>query len=140
MWANTTDNNIKKIQLIQNYAARLIAGVSKYDRISPTLSTLGWLTIKEHLVYRDALLTFKSINNIAPSYLCDKFEERNRIHDRDTRRKGDLDIPKCKTSSGQRSFKYRGTKIWNDLNADLKSTSKLNCFKTKPKTSLIERR
>ena len=60
MWANTSDNNIKKIQLIQNYAARLIAGVSKYDHISPTLSTtLGWLTIKEHLVYRDALLTFK---------------------------------------------------------------------------------
>ena len=69
MWANTSDNNIKKIQLIQNYAARLIAGVSKYDHISPTLSTLGWLTIKEHLVYRDALLTFKSINNIAPPYI-----------------------------------------------------------------------
>ena len=78
VWANTSDNNIKKIQLIKNYAARLIAGVSKYDHISPTLSTLGWLTIKEHLVYRDALLTFKSINNIAPPYLCDKCEERNR--------------------------------------------------------------
>ena len=140
VWANTSDNNIKKIQLIQNYAARLIAGVSKYDHISPNLSTLGWLTIKEHLVYRDALLTFKSINKIAPPYLCDKFEERNRIHNRDTRRKGDLDIPKCKTSSGQRSFKNRGTKIWNGLNADLKSTSKLNCFETKLKTSLIERR
>ena len=38
--------------------------------VSPTLSTLGWLTIKEHLVYRDAFLTFKSINNIAPPYLC----------------------------------------------------------------------
>ena len=144
VWANTSDNNIKKIQLIQNCAARLIAGVSKYDYISPTLSTLGWLTIKEHLVYRDALLTFKSINNIAPPYLCDKFGlwfgERNRIHNRDTRRNGDLDIPKSKTSSGQRSFKYRGTKIWNGLNADLKSTSKLNCFKTKLKTCLTERR
>ena len=108
--------------------------------MSLTLRTLGWLTIKEHLVYRDGLLTFKSINNIAPPYLCNKFEERNRIDNRDTRRKGDLDIPKCKTSSGQRSFKHRGTKIWNGLNADLKSTSKLNCFKIKLKISLIERR
>jgi hypothetical protein len=35
--------------------------------------------------------------------------------DRDPRRNGDLDIPKYRTSVGQRSFKYRGNKIWNDL-------------------------
>ena len=77
---------------------------------------------------------------MAPAYLCDKFVERNRIHNRDTRRNEDLNIPKCKTSSGQRSFKYRGTNIWNGLNAELKSISNLNCFKTKLKKSLIEKR
>ena len=114
--------------------------MSKYNHISPTLSTLGWLTIKEHLVYRDALLTFKSINNIAPPYLCDKFEERNRIYNRDTRRKGDLDIPKCKnkTSSGQSSFKYRGTKIWNGLNTDLKSTSKVTFLRQNLRQALLK--
>ena len=92
MWSNTSDSNIKKIQLIQNYAARLITGASKYDHISPTIDTLGWLTIKEHLEYGDALLTFECINNIAPPYLCDKFVERNRIHNRDTRRNGDSKV------------------------------------------------
>ena len=50
VWSNTSDGNIKKIQLIQNCAARLITGVPKYDHISPTLNALGWLSIKEHLL------------------------------------------------------------------------------------------
>jgi hypothetical protein len=74
------------------------------------------------------------MNDKAPQYLCDNFEQRNRIHNRDTRRNGDLDIPKFRTLIGQRSFKYRGTKIWNDLDTELKSISDLNYFKTKLKT------
>ena len=35
----------------------------------------------------------------------------------------DLDISKFRTSIGQRSFKDRGTKIWNELDKELKSTS-----------------
>ena len=63
VWSNTSDSNFKKIQLIQNCAARLVTGVPKYDHISPTLNALGWLSIKEHLLYRDALLTFKCMND-----------------------------------------------------------------------------
>ena len=36
--------------------------------------------------------------------------------------------------------KYRGTKIWNGLDTELKSISDLNYFKTKLKTILIEKR
>ena len=61
------------------------------------------------------LITVKCMNDKAPQYLCDNFEQRNRIHNRNTRRNGDLDVPKFRTSIGQRSFKYRGTKIWRDM-------------------------
>ncbi len=76
--------NIKKIKLIQNYAASVIAGnVGKYDHVSPVLKELGWLPIKEHLQYRDAL--HKCMYNQAPSYLSQMFMKRNQIHDRETR-------------------------------------------------------
>jgi hypothetical protein len=42
------------------------------------------------------------MNDQAPEYLCDNFEQRNRIHNRDTIRNGYLDIPKFRTSIGQR--------------------------------------
>ena len=74
IWSNTSEENIKKIQLIQNYAARVIAGnVGKYDHVSPVLKELGWLPIKEHLQYRDAVLVHKCMYNQAPSYLSQKF-------------------------------------------------------------------
>jgi hypothetical protein len=30
VWANTSDSNIKKLQLVQNFAVRIIAGARKY--------------------------------------------------------------------------------------------------------------
>lgn len=35
--ANTTDTNIKRLQGIQNYAARIVCNISKYDHVSPAL-------------------------------------------------------------------------------------------------------
>ena len=40
VWVNSSDENIKKIQLIQNFAARLITGSHKYDNITLTLKEL----------------------------------------------------------------------------------------------------
>jgi hypothetical protein len=106
VWSNTSEGNVDKIQLIQNYAARIISGVQKFDHISPTISALGWLPIEEHLLYRDTPVMFKCINGQAPSYLCDKFKQRDQVHDRNTRSNEDLDIPKFRTGTGQRTFKY----------------------------------
>ena len=139
VWSNTSEGNIDKIQLIQNYAARIISGVKKFDHISPTISALGWLPIKEHLLYRDTLLMFKCINGQAPSYLCDKFKQRNQIHNRNTRGNEELDIPKFRTSTGQRTFKYRGTKLWNELNKETKLINNLASFKIKLKTDLMKK-
>ncbi len=63
VWSNTSDMSIKKIQLIQNCAARLITGLSKYDQISSTLESLSWLPMKEHLLYRKYKITVTP-NNI----------------------------------------------------------------------------
>ncbi len=140
VWSNTSDMNIKKIQLIQNCAARLITGLSKYDHISSTLDSLNWLPMKEHLLYRDTILTFKCINGLAPSYLCDRFEKRNEIHDRDTRNNKKLQIPQYRTTCGQRTFKYRATKIWNALDEQLKSINSINVFKSKLKLEFLTKK
>ena len=98
IWCNTSEENIKKVQLIQNYAARIIVGnVGKYDHVSPLLKELAWLPIKEHLQYRDAVLMHKCIYNQAPSYLSQMFIKRKQIHDRETRNQNELDIPKYRT-------------------------------------------
>ena len=37
VWSNTSKNNIKRLQLIQNYACRIITSSQKYDHVTPLL-------------------------------------------------------------------------------------------------------
>ena len=47
VWSNTTNSNKNKLQLVQNYAARIVLGLRKYDHISKGLQSLKWLNIRE---------------------------------------------------------------------------------------------
>ena len=137
IWSNTSAKNIKKLQTVQNFAARIITKVRKFDHITPSLQELNWLPIELLLLYRDTIMAYKCFNNLAPSYLTEKFVKRSDIHNRPTRYHDSLDIPSFKTSSGQRTFHYRAVKIWNDLDSELKQITNLNKFKKKLKEQLI---
>ena len=41
VWSGTSKQNINKLQLVQNFAARILTGVKKYDHVSPALKELG---------------------------------------------------------------------------------------------------
>ena len=41
---------------------------------------------------------YKCINKLAPDYLADKFVQRSHIHNRNTRSRNQLDIPRCRIS------------------------------------------
>ena len=41
----------------------------------------------------------------------------------------ELDIPFYLTAAGQRSFLYRATKLWNDLDNKIKDSSSIGVFK-----------
>ena len=56
------------------------------------------------------------------------FKLRSKVHNRQTRSSGALDIPLCRLSTGQRSFSFRGAKLCNSLNDDIKS---IKCPKTR---------
>jgi len=46
--------------------------------------------------------------------------ENKVIHKYNTRRKDDFHIDAIKSEIGKRSIKYKGSKLWNDLPAELK--------------------
>ena len=129
VWSNTANSNIKKLQGVQNFACRIITGIRKFDHITPALQELNWLLIKQHLLYRDSIMTFKCMKGLAQLCYSDQFCKRNAIHNRNTRNCGSLEVPLCKTKSGQRSFRYRAVSIWNDLHSDLKQLTSLSKFK-----------
>ena len=137
VWSNTSATNINKLQAIQNFAARIVTRSRKFDHITPILKQLRWIPVKDHLYYRDALLTFKCMNGMAPTNLSSRFSKRGTISGRSTRNANKLDIPRYKTATGQRSFLYRAVTIWNNLPSDIKLSSSMNIFKRKLKNHLL---
>ena len=89
------------------------------------------------LYIRDATMTFKCVNGLAPSYLCGKLRKRQQISGRITRQSNDFQIPKCRTTVGQKSFEYRSVSIWNSLCPFAKELSSLKHFKQYLKKQLL---
>ena len=56
---------------MQNSVARLLTGTRKREHISPILRSLHWLPIPERIDFKLLLLTFKSLNDVAPPYMED---------------------------------------------------------------------
>ena len=77
------------------------------------------------------------VYGMAPYYLTSKFCNRASIHGRKTRNGDQLQIPLYTSAAGQRSFKFRGAKIWNSLDTDLKEHKSLKNFKLALKSRLF---
>ena len=61
-------------------------------------------------------MVYKSQNALAPDYLRNIFQKVSEAKNRQLRNsKTELRLPLLRTSTGQKSFAYRGAKVWSDL-------------------------
>ena len=127
VWASTSQSNVKKLQLVHNFAVRIVLGLRKYDHISEGIRSLNWLTVRDRLLLNDAVMVYKCLNNLVPKYLAKIFVPHSHIHTRATRSCNLLHIPLCRLSYGPRSFTCRGCKLWNSICNDLKAADSVNC-------------
>ena len=64
---------------------------------------------------------FKTVANLVPEYLSDKFASINNIHRHNLRgAQHNLFIPRPNTEVLKKSFRYRGVVTWNSLSAEAK--------------------
>ena len=68
---HVADKYIRKLQRVQNLAARIILNIPTFDHVSPALQSLHWLPIKARIEYRILLMVYKIIYGLAPEYLSD---------------------------------------------------------------------
>ena len=73
VWSNNSAINIHTLQLVQNFVARIILGLCKYDHISAGLRSLRWLNVKQRLKVNNAVMMHGCFQGLLPSYLSDKF-------------------------------------------------------------------
>lgn len=128
---------IRKLQYIQNAAARVLTKTRKFDHITPILRSLHWLPINQRINFKALLLVYKSLNGLGPSYVSDlllPYKPPRTLRSSDA---GLLTIPRVKTKSGEAAFSHYATHSWNKLPQDIRNAQTLTTFKTKLKTFMF---
>ena len=71
LWLGTRQRLDKHLQVVQNLAAHVVTGSRKFDHITPVLRDLHWLPIRQRILFKLAMIVFKCLHDLAPSYLAD---------------------------------------------------------------------
>lgn len=131
---------VRKLQRVQNCAARLIMNAKKRDSISKSLMELHWLPIAFRIEYKLLLLVYKCVYGLAPKYL----ENRVSFHnpDRLLRSNDKLLLTEPRSNlktAGDRCFSVAGPKRWNKLPLNIRKVDKIDEFKKELKTYLFRK-
>ena len=133
------DYQIQKLQLIQNYAARIVVGLRKYDHITETLIDLHWLPVKHRILYKVLLTVHKCLARKAPAYLQELLVVKDTGRVLRSSETNVLVRPKTITKTwGDRAFSHCGPTEWNRLPACLRTEDNTNNFKKSLKTHLFK--
>ena len=68
---------LHKLQKLQNRANRIITNSSFDTPSRPIIAELGWQTIEELIDNESKIKVFKSLNDLAPQYLCNLFTKNS---------------------------------------------------------------
>jgi hypothetical protein len=131
---------LSKLQLVHNMAARVVTMTGKYEHITPVLADLHWLPIRQRIEYKVILLTFKALNDLAPSYISELIHMFQPINENmRSANKLLLDVPRSRlVTCGDRCFQVAAPTLWNKLPQELRNITNLDIFKSQLKTHLYE--
>jgi hypothetical protein len=101
---------------------------------------LHLLPIVFRIQFKIALLVFKTLRGMAPSYICELITEQTPgCYALRSDNQQLLKIPRTKSKTfGDRAFAVAAPKIWNSLPQSIKDSNNINSFKTNLKTFLFK--
>jgi len=141
----TNISQIKKLQTLQNWAAKLVYCAKKYDNATPYLKKLHWLPMKDRIMFKILLYVYKCLNSHAPEYLSSCLTRYSNKQKREGLRSSSdvtrLAVPKLPQnaliSAADKSFSLSAPGLWNQLPTELRNACSLNSFKKGLKTYLF---
>ena len=134
-----TSKDRKRLQTLQNRAARIVFRLDRRQPSAPLLRELHWLPLESRIIFKLMLLIFKSINGLLPSYLSEFLVPY--VPSRPNLRSGDdntlLTVPRTKRTFGDKSFAHVAPRLWNSLPIHVRQSASVDTFKKSLKTHLF---
>jgi len=109
------DGLLRRLQSVQNAAARLVTGASRRDHITPVLRRLHWLPVRQRVVFKVAGLVYQSLDGVVPVYLIDDCRPLSDAGRRPLRSSSSdirtLVVPRTHNRFGDKFFSCRSTSL-----------------------------
>ena len=139
-WGSTTSTNLNRLQIIQNRVIRNMTRSPRFFRLDNHFLNLRILKVHDLYNLEVAKFMHSHFHSTLPTCFSTFFQEISESHNYNTRSKScrNYTTINCRSSRGQRSIKYKGPKIWNDVPTSCKSLSKY-CFKKQYKELIFSR-
>ena len=132
IWGGSTENLIRKAQIVQNAAARWVLGCGKKTRISTLIDRTGWYTIREMEKISSSTQIWKMLYNMTPRRLTEKIS-----FDIDTKL---ITITEPRISFTKQNFIHRASQDWNLIPDHMRQIKNLSSFKRQFKNWVKDQR
>ena len=130
---------LRKIQLVQNQAARLISGLNRREHITPTLRSLHWLTVVDRIEFKALCLAYRAYHGTGPQYLNSLITRYTPARGLRSLTAGLVTCPSARLLTfGGRRFSVRATALWNSLPVSIRSLPSIMAFRKRIKTCFFE--
>ena len=134
-------SDMKRLQRLQNRAAKIIFKAKKHDHASPLLQQLHWLPVHSRIIFKLLTVIYKCFTNQAPMYLAELIipykSGRSGLRSGSDNRL--VTIPKTNTSSWDKGFYSAGPMLWNNLPYHIRHAVSLSSFKKELKSYLFSK-
>ena len=114
-------SEVHALQVQQNRAARIVLNLPPRTNRDHMFAKLGWMTVKQLIVYHILIMVFRIRHAREPEYLVKMLKQDNRL--------GNIIVENSKLGLFKKSFVPRGSTLWNKLPKDLKIIQKVARFK-----------
>ena len=130
VWDVFGETQSKRLQKLQNRAARIILNLNNDVHHTIALHALGWEPLQTERKKATAKMMYKVLNKTGPKSLTNLFSyksETTNYHLRDI--SSGLCLPKPRTNNMKNSFMYDGAHLWNSIPKEIRESKSLSSFR-----------
>ena len=130
--------HIRKLQHLQNSAARLICRTTVREDARPLLQSLHWLPVDYRIQFRIVTHVYRCLNDKSPVYLSELLHGTSSIRNLRSNSHHNLEVKRTNSKAGGNAFEICGPRLWNRLPDYIKTATNTDKFKKLLKTAYFK--
>jgi len=133
----TSAANLDRLQRVQDVLARVVAQAPWSVGSTDLRRDFHWLPIRQRIVYKQCLMTYKAVHIGQPNYLNELIQPYQPVRILRSSTSALLVIPFVRSDFASNAFSVSFPTLWNNLPQDVRSCANQATFKSRLKSNFF---